>query len=68
MDYDEASFMHLIPVAHNFERMWVYRILVPSAQKDVIFKKHWRQPWDFWSLILTIEDCVEQNIGDMMVN
>ena len=71
MDYDEACFMHLTPgVVHNFQRLWVYRISVPYAQKDprFLFEKIRGQPREFWSLVSTIDgstlpqDCVEEQL------
>ena len=49
------------------QRLWVYIISVPCAQKDprFLFKKRRRQPREFWSLVSTIDgstlpqDCVE---------
>ena len=50
------------------QRLWVYRISVPYAQKDPIFlfEKRRGQPREFWSLVSTIDgstlpqDCVEK--------
>ena len=49
------------------QRLWVWRISVPYAQKDprFLFKKRRGQPREFWSLVSTIDgstlpqDCVE---------
>ena len=51
----------------TFQRLWVYRISVPYAQKDprFLFEKRRGQPQEFWSLVSTIDgstlpkDCVE---------
>ena len=39
------------------QRLWVYRISVPYAQKDpkVLFEKSKGQPWEFWSLVSSID-------------
>ena len=50
------------------QRLWVYRISVPYAQKDprFLFEKEKGQPREFWSLVSTIgdstlpQDCVEE--------
>ena len=50
------------------QRLWLYRIYVPYGQKDprFLFKKRRGQPWEFWSLVSTIDgstlsqDCVEE--------
>ena len=57
-EYNEAGKMHLTPVVvHNFPKMFVYRISVPYSQKDprFLFEKRRGQPWEFWSLISTID-------------
>ena len=52
------------------QRLWVYRISVPYAQKDprFLFEKRRGQPQEFWSLVSTIDgstlpqDCVEEQL------
>ena len=52
------------------QRLWVYRISVPYAQKDprFLFEKRRGQPREFWSLASTIDgstlpqDCVEEQL------
>ena len=52
------------------QRLWVYRISVPYAQKDprFLFEKRRGQPREFWSLVSTIDgstlpqDCVEEQL------
>ena len=67
MDYDEACFMHLTPgVVHNFPK----DVGVFYTQKDprFLFEKRMGQPWEFWSLVSTIDgsilpqDCVEEHL------
>ena len=71
MDYDEACSMHLgLEWSTTSQRLWVYRISVPYAQKDprFLFEKRRGQPWEFWSLVSTIDgstlpqDCVEEQL------
>ena len=62
--------MHLTPgVVHNLPKAaGVSRISVPYAQKDprFLFEKRRGQPWEYWSLVSTIDgctlpqDCVEE--------
>ena len=52
------------------QRLWVYRISVPSAQNDprFLFEKRRGQPREFWSLVSTKDgstlpqDCVEEQL------
>ena len=52
------------------QRLWVYRISVPYAQKDpgFLFEERRGQPREFWSLFSTIDgstlpqDCVEEQL------
>ena len=52
------------------QRLWVYRISVPYAQKDprFLYEKRRGQPREFWSLVSTIDcrtlpqDCVEEQL------
>ena len=54
----------------TFQRLWVYRISVPFAQKDprFLFEKRRGQPREFWSLVSTIDgstlpqDCVKEQL------
>ena len=63
-----VSCILLLEWSTTSQRLCVYRIYVPYAQKGprFLFKKRRGQPREFWSLILTIdsstlpEDCVEE--------
>ena len=62
-----VSCILLLEWSTTSQRLWVYRISVPYAQKDprFLFEKRRRQPREFWSLFSTIDgstlpqDCVE---------
>ena len=52
-----VSCILLLEGSTTSQRLWVYRISVHYAQKDprFLFKKRRGQPWEFWSLIPTID-------------
>ena len=62
-----VSCIFLLEWSTNSQRLWVYRISVPYAQKDPssLFEMRRGQPQEFWSLVSTIDgsrqpqDCVE---------
>ena len=62
-----VSCILLLESSTTSQRLWVYRISVPYAQKDprFLFEKRRGQPREFWSLVSTIDggtlpqDCVE---------
>ena len=45
--------------------LWVYRISFPYAQKDprFLFEKKRGQPWEFWSLVSTIDGSTLPQVG-----
>ena len=65
-----VSCILLLEWSTTSQRLWVYRISVPYAQKDprFLFEKVRGQPWEFWSLVSTIDgstlpqDCVKELI------
>ena len=65
-----VSCILLLEWSRTSQRLWVYRISVPYAQKDprFLFKKRRGQPREFWSLVSTIDgstlpqDCVEEQL------
>ena len=67
MDYDEACIL-LLEWSTTSQKLWVYRISVPYAQKDprFLFEMRRWQSQEFWSLVSTIDgstlpkDCVEE--------
>ena len=69
MDYDEACIL-LLEWSTTSQKLWVYRISVPYAQKDprFLFKMRRWQSQEFWSLVSTIDgstlpkDCVEEQL------
>ena len=52
-----VSFILLLEWFTTSQRLWVYRISVPYAQKDprFLFEKRMGQPREFWSLVSTID-------------
>ena len=62
-----VSCILLLEWSTTSQRLWLYRISVPYAQKDprFLFEKRRGQHWEFWSLVSTIDgstlpqDCVE---------
>ena len=62
-----VSCILLLEWSTTSQRLWVYRISVPYAQKDprFLFEKRRGQPQEFWSLVSTIDgstlpqDCVK---------
>ena len=71
-----VSCILLLEWSTTSQRLWVYRISVPYAQKDprFTFEKRRGQPWEFWSLFSTIDgstlpkDCVEQEVTGKTYN
>ena len=69
MNYD-VSCIVLLEWFTTSQRLWVYTISVPYAQKDprFLFEKRRGQPREFWSLVSTIDgstlpqDCVEEQL------
>ena len=65
-----VSCILLLEWSTTSQRLWVYRISVPYAQKDprFLFEKRRGQPRKFWSLVSTIDgstlpqDCVEEQL------
>ena len=65
-----VSCILLLEWSTTSQRLWVYRISVPYAQKDprFLFEKRRGQPREFWSLVSTIDgstlpqDCVEEQL------
>ena len=55
-----VSCILLLEWSTTSQRLWVYRISVPYAQKDprFLFEKRRGQPLDFWSLVSTIDGMV----------
>ena len=62
-----VKYILLLEWSTTLQRLWVYTISVTYAQKDprFLFEKRRGQPWEFLSLISTIDgstvsqDCVE---------
>ena len=52
-----VSCILLLEWSTTSQRLWVYRISVPYAQKDprFLFEKRRGQPWEFCSLVSTID-------------
>ena len=52
-----VSCILLLEWSTTSQRLWVYRISVPYAQKDprFLFEKRRGQPREFWSLVSTID-------------
>ena len=48
-----VSCILLLERSTTLQRLWVYRISIPYAQKDprFLFEKRKGQPWEFWSLV-----------------
>ena len=65
-----VSCILLLEWSTTSQRLWVYRISVPYAQKDprFLFEKRRGQPREFWSLVSTTDgstlpqDCVEEQL------
>ena len=65
-----VSCILLLEWSTTSQRLWVYRISVPYAQKDPRFllEKRRGKPWEFWSLVSTIDgstlpqDCVQEQL------
>ena len=65
-----VSCILLLEWSTTFQRLLVYRISVPYAQKDprYLFEKRRGQPRELWSLVSVIDcstllqDCVEEQI------
>ena len=71
-----VSCILLLEWSTTSQRLWVYRISVPYAQKDprFLFEKRRGQPREFWSLVSTIDgstlpqDCVEELLCGTLSN
>ena len=53
----QVSCILLLEWSTTSQRLWMYRIPVPYAQKDprLLFEKRRGQPREFWSLVSTID-------------
>ena len=60
-----VSCILLLEWSTTSQRLWVYRISVPYAQKDprFLFEKRRGQPREFWSLVSTIDGSTLPQVG-----
>ena len=60
-----VSCILLLEWSTTSQRLWVYRISVPYAQKDprFLFEKRGGQPREFWSLVSTIDGSTLPQVG-----
>ena len=60
-----VSCILLLEWSTTSQRLWVYRIYVPCAQKDprFLFEKRRGQPREFWSLVSTIDGSSLPQVG-----
>ena len=60
-----VSCILLLEWSTTSQRLWVYRISVPYAQKDprFLFEKRRGQPREFWSLVSTIDGGTLPQVG-----
>ena len=60
-----VSCILLLEWSTTSQRLWVYKISVPYAQKDprFLFEKRRGQPREFWSLVSTIDGSTLPQVG-----